>query len=152
MKFTTVPVKLLCGCLFLVKSCGNINSLIKLSSKFSHPHMCKCPIHSNAFSIFFAMNTFYFYNLIQIMINVTLRGKKRNPSSRKFGHKGGVEELVQEIQQGFSLFNFSLFFFLTSSVLFGILYLSWKLPDSKNTLIGCILEKFIKVSHLLVSE
>ncbi|XP_049750912.1 uncharacterized protein LOC126082428 [Elephas maximus indicus] len=35
---------------------------------------------------------------------------------------------------------------------FGILYLSCRLSDSKNTIIRSILGKFIKVKHLLISE
>lgn len=61
-----------------------------------HPHKAfylATPMHFPSFVI----NKFYFYNLTQrIIINVALRHKEIIVLG-KFGHKGEVEEFVQEI-------------------------------------------------------
>lgn len=125
---------------------GNINSFSKLSCRI---YTSPVAFYLNAFFICFAMNRFYFYNLTQIILNVTLRGGKIIVPGR-FGHKREVEELAQEIQQCFTLFNVSSFLSSLPQVCFPSC--TCRLPDSKNTLMGSILGKFIKVNLLLLSK
>lgn len=68
----------------------------------------------------------------------------------RFGHKREVEELAQEIQPCFTSLNVS--FFLSSLPQVCFPSCTCSLPDSKNTLMGSIVGKFIKVNLLLLSK
>lgn len=72
-----VLFELLAGSLYSWLSfCGNIDSFMKLSCRIYTSPCDSLPIHSNAFSAWFVINKFYSYNLIQIIIHITMGGRE----------------------------------------------------------------------------